>query len=1245
MVTLEEDAAPGAPFITDVYPRDGAVRVSWSPPATGTSGLSGYVVQASPGTAAVTVSASASEAIVTGLSNGTAYTFTVKAVNGAGEGAASWPSNPVAPQPARVPLRPANVQAFALDRRIEVQWVPVGDGGAPITGYVLTAQPGDITVSAPAEASTAALTGLANGTAYSITVVARNAAGVSKPSTIENITPAASRPPAAPTRLQVGVPSTGTAEVSWQAPADRGTSAITGYTVTASPGGRSITTTAAATAATFTGLDPALAYTFTVRAASAAGTGAASIASSPVTPKATIKQEPVQLSAAALASLREVRQDGTLVFANPPAQVTGLKNGDILLLSDAPQAPEGFLGKVVGSAASGDGFVVHTVASSLDEMFTDVSFAADISPDNSDEVHFTAAQPGVRLAQPQAAAAGPNGAPTVFIRQGGILVIDLAWIVRDKGRTATQISGWVTIDPTFRIGISPYHVGTEQSVKLSSEMRLDHGFRRGFTEKLTLGVVKGPCVKIPLPRGKTTVCTRFYVSYTVSGEVSVGLSYAAHWDKEFGTRCTITKTSTGCDVVKNTGEGFWLDNCTGPSVVNCLGLYGDGQISTGIETDVAFMLEGRVGPALTVKFPHFQLKMSTTQNPWCELKALAGLGAAIDVRVIGKTYSPWRNSDLIPLAGTSRTCGDTFQGLKINPQVGQVEPSQSLQLTTAVSGYPDDVTVRWSVRSGPGTITEGGRYTAPASAGVAEIEAVSPATGGHPELRARAAVEIGTYGTPSPPRSDDWSRPGHRSLTVSWRRPEYQGASAIKDYAVVVQRAIPYGPYVGPPPIPDDTKTIYAPSTATHVLAEDLAPGATYRATIYARNANGISGPSETLLLTTVDLTFPAPPIPGIPQSGTKNIVTGAETPRPRPDTSGWARGVVSGDGRYVIYLAQGRSNTAVAPVASPGNYNFYLFRKDMITGERIVVSKDLSGAPVPAAQVFAASRDASAVAFLDSGGTLIVHRITAGTSWNVGSGLSPQAVSSNGEVVLYRKQLAGTAKHNMFRHAAGAAAQQLDHTCTTGADDQDCAENTASMSDDGAKVVYGTLGRATSGYQWRIWLLDAAGARREITSDSVVPRLEHPIISGDGSTIAANYTWWNSSPASAPLISGTVVKRLGSGPIIRADIVVPHIEDTSGQGGSTYREWATPTALSRDGRVLAYHQRTKAGPAIGESVNTLRVYRAGGLMHIAGGSPLTEPLEVSLTDDGRWLVYSLTGALRSGLGTIPGVWQDDLLG
>ena len=94
---------------------------------------------------------------------------------------------------------------------------------------------------------------------------------------------AGASPPGAPT---IGTATGGdaSASVTFSAPANNGGSAITGFTVTSSPGG--LTATGASSPLTVTGLSNGTAYTFTVTATNAIGTGPASSASNSVTPAA-----------------------------------------------------------------------------------------------------------------------------------------------------------------------------------------------------------------------------------------------------------------------------------------------------------------------------------------------------------------------------------------------------------------------------------------------------------------------------------------------------------------------------------------------------------------------------------------------------------------------------------------------------------------------------------------------------------------------------------------------------------------------------------------------------------------------------------------------------------------------------------------------------------------------------------------------------------------------------------------------
>ena len=93
-------SVPGAPTIGTATAGDASAIVSWSAPASnGGSAITGYVVTPYIGASAQTTTTvgNVTSTSVTGLTNGTAYTFRVAAINAVGAGGQSANSNPVTP--------------------------------------------------------------------------------------------------------------------------------------------------------------------------------------------------------------------------------------------------------------------------------------------------------------------------------------------------------------------------------------------------------------------------------------------------------------------------------------------------------------------------------------------------------------------------------------------------------------------------------------------------------------------------------------------------------------------------------------------------------------------------------------------------------------------------------------------------------------------------------------------------------------------------------------------------------------------------------------------------------------------------------------------------------------------------------------------------------------------------------------------------------------------------------------------
>jgi hypothetical protein len=174
-VVLPYLTLPGKPTVAAAAAFSGGAVVTWNAPASdGGADITKYTVTSSPGGRTCTTTG-ARRCLVTGLMNGTAYTFTVTATTVVGTGAPSDPSAAVTPTP--VPGPPGSVTAIASNSSAIVSWAaPSVTGGSSITGYTVTASPGGKTCTTTG-ALTCRVTQLANGTSYTFTVKATNSYG------------------------------------------------------------------------------------------------------------------------------------------------------------------------------------------------------------------------------------------------------------------------------------------------------------------------------------------------------------------------------------------------------------------------------------------------------------------------------------------------------------------------------------------------------------------------------------------------------------------------------------------------------------------------------------------------------------------------------------------------------------------------------------------------------------------------------------------------------------------------------------------------------------------------------------------------------------------------------------------------------------------------------------------------------------------------------------------------------------
>jgi len=263
---------PGAPSITTATSGDRSIEVSWTAPSSdGGSTILGYTATADDGSGHTFRCTSAtSSCIISGLTNGTAYTVSVVATNITGDSLASTSTTST---PVAVAAAPSISSVTSGNGSLAITWnAPLNDGGSTVLGYVATVDDGDGgTFTCETANLTCTITGLTNGTTYTVTVVATNAIGSSVASTSASGTP--STTPNAPTDVVVTA-GDGALTVSWSASVGDGGSVITGYTVSAGDG-ENEPVTCVVSASTFEclvkGLTNGVTYTVTVVATNAVG--------------------------------------------------------------------------------------------------------------------------------------------------------------------------------------------------------------------------------------------------------------------------------------------------------------------------------------------------------------------------------------------------------------------------------------------------------------------------------------------------------------------------------------------------------------------------------------------------------------------------------------------------------------------------------------------------------------------------------------------------------------------------------------------------------------------------------------------------------------------------------------------------------------------------------------------------------------------------------------------------------------
>ena len=504
--------APGAPVNPVATAGDTQASIAFAAPVNiGGSAITSYTVSVSPADVAP-VNGAGSPVVVTGLTNGQAYQFSVTANNVAGTGPASVASNSTTPGATQtITFSNPGAQNFGTTPTLNA----TSDSGltptfTSITVGVCTITPSGALTFVTAGTCTINADQHGNGSYLAATQVSRSF-------TVNAVVPGA---PIIGIATAQGIDA---AEVTFSAPANTGGVTIIGYTVTASPG--NATRNGTGNPIIFDGLDSATTYTFTVTANNSIGSGPASSASNPISTIPLLQANDVSGNVAygAAATTIGLSITGTadeVLIKSQPLHGTAIVSGTSITY----QPHAGYAGADQFTYAAKDAYSTSTAAR------VDITVAAPTL------AMTTASLPAAQASTPYAQTLGTSGGIGPYsysVTSGGLPAGLLLSTTGELAGTPTQVGTFnVTITVTdSSTGKGPFAASQPYSLQVgAAQVKLDQSVLpsasggHAYLETLTASGGSAP-YRFAVTTGQLPAGLSLASSGDISGEPEAAGSY------------------------------------------------------------------------------------------------------------------------------------------------------------------------------------------------------------------------------------------------------------------------------------------------------------------------------------------------------------------------------------------------------------------------------------------------------------------------------------------------------------------------------------------------------------------------------------------------------------------------------------------------------------------------------------------------------------------------------------------------